>query len=80
MTELERADVERELEQLWARCTLWEVTRAICDRASVVAPTTGLRTLDALHLATFLEARRRLGPHVELVSADERMIRALGGA
>lgn len=77
ISELVRADVQRQLDQVWARCNIWEVTRAICERAAVVAPSTGLRTLDALHLATFLEARRRLGADIELITADERMRVAL---
>lgn len=77
ISEVQRASVERSLDRLWARCHIWEVTRAICDRAMVVAPTTGLRALDAIHLATFLEARRRLGDEVEMLTTDDRLKRAL---
>jgi predicted nucleic acid-binding protein len=79
ISELERADVQHTLDELWVRCHVWEVTRAICDHASVVAPTTGLRTLDAIHLATFLEARRRLGGEIELLTTDDRLKSALTG-
>jgi hypothetical protein len=37
-----------------------------------VTPDTALRTLDALHLAPFLLARRRL-EGLELLTADERL-------
>jgi hypothetical protein len=37
-----------------------------------VAPETALRTLDSLHLATFLLARRRI-EGLELLTADERL-------
>lgn len=77
ISELQFADAEREIGAIWARCHIWEISRAVCARASVVAPQTGLRTLDAIHLATVLEARRRLGADVELLTADDRLARAL---
>lgn len=77
ITELQRADAQGRIQALWARCHVWEITRAICERAMSVAPGTGLRTLDAIHLATFLESRRRLGADVELLTADERLRGAL---
>lgn len=64
------ADVEREADALWSRCLVWELTPAICRSAASIAPRHRLRTLDALHLATWAEARRRLG-EVELVTADQ---------
>jgi predicted nucleic acid-binding protein len=73
------ADARRELDALWARCELWELGRAVCDLASHVAPDRGLRTLDALHLATFLVARRRLDG-LELLTADERLESAANSA
>ncbi|MCI0589582.1 MAG: PIN domain-containing protein [Planctomycetes bacterium] len=73
------ADVERELDSLWARCEPWEITPPICDLASRVAPTKALRTLDALHLATFLLARRRLAD-LELLTVDGRLREAAGAS
>jgi predicted nucleic acid-binding protein len=49
----------RELDALWSRCELWELSAAVCDLAALLAPDKVLRTLDALHLATFLLARAR---------------------
>ena len=66
------ADARRELDALWTRCELWELTPAVCDLASHVAPDRPLRTLDALHLATFLLARRRI-EGLELLTADEHL-------
>jgi predicted nucleic acid-binding protein len=71
------ADARRELDALWSRCELWELTPAVCELASVVAPDGGLRTLDALHLATFLLARRRI-EGLELLTADDRLRQAAG--
>jgi predicted nucleic acid-binding protein len=66
------ADARRELDALWTRCELWELTPAVCDLACHVVPGRALRTLDALHLATFLTARRRI-EGLELLTADERL-------
>lgn len=72
------ADAAREMDAVWARCHVWELTPGICASAAVVAPRHRLRTLDALHLATYLEARRRVGD-VALVTADRRLEEAAGG-
>ena len=66
------ADARREIDALWTRCELWELTPAVCDLACHVVPDRALRTLDALHLATFLMARRRI-EGLELLTADERL-------
>ncbi len=65
-------DAEREIASVWARCDLWELTPAVCELAAHVAPGKGLRALDALHLATFVLARRRLAG-LELLTVDERL-------
>jgi predicted nucleic acid-binding protein len=67
------ADVAREIDSIWARCAIWELTSAVCDLAAQVAPLKPLRTLDALHLATYLLARRRLGSDVEMLTVDRRL-------
>ena len=72
LNETRLADAEREIESLWARCDLWELTPEVCETARRVAPTKMLRTLDALHLAIFVLARQRIAG-LELVTADERL-------
>lgn len=79
VTESRIADVERELERLWARCELWELTPTVCELARHVAPGKTLRALDALHLATFLLARRRIEGLV-LLTVDDRLREAVGEA
>jgi predicted nucleic acid-binding protein len=64
--------VQGEVEELWARCELWEITRAVCKEATMIAPSSALRTLDALHLATLLALRKRL-PSAKLLTMDVRM-------
>lgn len=66
------ADAERDVEALWRRCEIWELTREVCDRAQVVASRSILRSLDALHLATFSLARREI-EGLQLLTADERL-------
>jgi predicted nucleic acid-binding protein len=66
------ADAARELELLWSRCEVWELTASVCDLAAHVAPLKPLRTLDALHLATYLLARRHLAG-LSLLTADRRL-------
>lgn len=66
------ADARREIDALWTRCELWELTRPVCELAGHVVADRALRTLDALHLATFLMARRRI-EGLELLTADERL-------
>ncbi len=66
------ADASREIEALWARCDVWELTASVCEMAAQVAPLRPLRTLDALHLATYLLARRRIDD-LSLLTADARL-------
>lgn len=66
------SDAEREVKALWNRCQIWELTREVCQRARLVAPTINLRSLDALHLATFSLARREF-EDLRLLTADDRL-------
>jgi predicted nucleic acid-binding protein len=75
VSERQLADTQRELARLWARCDLWELTEAVCRLACDVAPKAKLRTLDALHLATYLHARERIAG-LELLTHDVRMRKA----
>jgi uncharacterized protein len=70
------ADAQREISAVWARCELWELTPSVCERARHVASANPLRTLDALHLATFLLAREKI-EGLEFVTVDERLQAAL---
>jgi predicted nucleic acid-binding protein len=76
-TEAQMMDAERQVAAVWARCELWELTPSVCELACQVAPGRPLRALDALHLATFLAARRRIAG-LELLTADERLREAAG--
>jgi predicted nucleic acid-binding protein len=71
-------DAERGVAEIWSRCELWEITRSVCETACAVAVARPLRALDAIHLATFMLARRRL-EGLELLTADERLQEAAAG-
>lgn len=70
--EAQLAEAEREIRDLWARCEVWELTAVVCALAGEMAPATTLRTLDALHLATFVLARREI-EELALLTADRRL-------
>ena len=72
LPETRLSDAETEIERFFARCELSEITPAVCDLAARVAPQKNLRTLDAVHLATFLLARRKV-ESLELLTADRRL-------
>jgi predicted nucleic acid-binding protein len=71
------ADATRELDALWARCEVWGLTSQVCELAGRVAPTKSLRTLDALHLSTYLLARKHI-EGLELLTEDRRLAEAAG--
>jgi predicted nucleic acid-binding protein len=75
-SEAKLADAQREINAVWARCELWELTPSVCEMARRVAPTRLLRALDALHLATFLLAREKI-EGLELITVDDRLRDAL---
>lgn len=78
-SEARLSDAEREVTTLWTRCELWELSPAVCELASRIAPGKPLRALDAIHLATFSLARRRI-QGLELFTVDERLREAAGVA
>lgn len=73
------ADAERDIAAIWARCELWEITRRVCEMACDVARGRLLRTLDAIHLATFVLARRELAG-LELLTLDDRLRASVTGS
>jgi hypothetical protein len=82
-TRLDQPEIEKkfpemdiELAGIWARVVFIEMTRDICDLAGRIAPTTRLRSLDAIHLATF-HTLRRMEPSAEMLSFDARLLAAL---
>lgn len=67
-------DVHHELLQLWTGIVFIEITRDICELAGRIAPRSRLRTLDAIHLATYQTARK-MDPALAMLTHDERLLR-----
>jgi len=70
------ADLRRNLGVLTAKLNVIEISRSICDSAGRVAPHVRLRSLDAIHVATFLRIRET-EPEIEMVSFDRRVLEAV---
>ena len=68
------AELERALKHFWPRIDLIEMTRDICDLAGRIAPRSRLRSLDAIHLATYFRIKE-LDPDIEILTRDERIMR-----
>ncbi len=66
------AKLQHELRLFWPKVDFIEITREICDRAGRIAPGSRLRTLDAIHLATYYRVRE-LDPMIEMLTFDERI-------
>ena len=77
VSEARLADAKRDIDRLWRRCDIWELSPSVCTLAAEVAPSQRLRTLDALHLATYVLARERIAS-LELLTADDRLRDAAG--
>lgn len=71
------ADARRDINGLWRRCDICELSPAVCRLAAEVAPRQPLRTLDTLHLATYVLARERIDG-LELLTVDQRLRDAAG--
>jgi len=67
-------ELERELRRLWPKMDFIEVTREICDLAGRIAPRSRLRSLDAIHLATYFRVKE-LDPDIGLLTFDQRISR-----
>lgn len=62
-------DARADFAVIWARMRVVESDPVTCDLAAQLAEATGVRTLDALHLA----AARRIGPDVPVLTLDRRL-------
>jgi len=72
------ADAENSVHSVWRRCEIIELSAAVCEIAERVAPGGVLRALDALHLASFLVARRQI-EDLTLLTTDRRLLAAIDG-
>jgi predicted nucleic acid-binding protein len=70
------ADLRRRLAAILPCLDLVELSKDICDLAAHVAPTRPLRSLDAIHLATYYKVREH-DAEIRLLSLDQRLLDAL---
>lgn len=65
--------MRRQLNLFWPKLDFIEMTRDICDLAARIAPASRLRTLDAIHLATYHHVRE-FAPELDMLSFDDRIL------
>jgi hypothetical protein len=75
LAEAERAGLSALLASAASRWRQLAITEPILDRARLPFPGGTLRTLDAVHLASALEARAAM-PELAVLSLDDRMRKA----
>ncbi|MGH7571711.1 MAG: type II toxin-antitoxin system VapC family toxin [Gemmatimonadota bacterium] len=75
LSEAAVADAENAVRSVWMRCEILELTETVCDLAEQVSPGSLLRALDALHLASYVLARRHIDD-LELLTFEERLLAA----
>jgi predicted nucleic acid-binding protein len=71
-------ELERVLKRLWPKMDFIEVSRDICDLAGRLAPRSRLRSLDAIHLATYFRVKE-LDPTIEILTFDDRIKQEISG-
>lgn len=71
-------ELERELKRFWPKIDFIEVSRDICDLAGRLAPRSRLRSLDAIHLATYFRAKE-FDPTIECLTFDDRIKQEISG-
>jgi len=75
-SEVQILKCERSIEELWKHCCIWEISKDICDLAAIISPKKTLRSLDALHIATFLLAKQNF-PQLKMISCDKRILNVI---
>ncbi len=73
----EVARAEQDLARLFDRVELLEISAEVATLAERAAPGSSLRTLDAIHLATW-QLARGFEPDLELLTSDLRLAAAAG--
>jgi predicted nucleic acid-binding protein len=64
------------LAEVCSELSFLEITREVCDMAGTMAPAGRLRSLDAIHLASF-RLLKGLEPSAEMLTFDDRVREAL---
>lgn len=64
------------MESLWQKMDFYEVTAEICELAGKISPRSMLRSLDAIHLATYRSVLQS-DPTTEILTFDRRILTEL---
>ncbi len=70
--EVQLPEYERTLKLLWPAIDFIEITADICELAGRIAPRSRLRSVDAIHLATY-HLVRGLEPTMVILTLDQRI-------
>ena len=65
------------LAAFWPKVDFIDLTTAVCELARRISPVSRLRSLDAIHLASFAQARA-VDQELELLTFDDRLRAAMG--
>jgi len=76
LTRADLATVRRRFGVEWTGYLRVPMTDEVVRRSRTMVERHGLRTLDAVHLASLLELGERLGERIPLVAADGHLLRA----
>lgn len=71
-----QSDLHSQLKLVWPRLDFVELTRDICDLAGQIAPFSRLRSLDAIHLASYYKLKRYI-PDLKMITFDKRILEEL---
>ena len=70
------ASFDKALRELWARTDFFEMTATVCELAGRISPRARLRSLEAIHLATFRQAQA-IAPEIAMLTFDKRLLELL---
>ena len=71
------SEINRNANLFWSKCDFVELTKEICDLAGDIYPSQNLRSLDAIHLASFHYLQSKIS-NASLLSFDKRISEVLG--
>ncbi len=78
LTRARRSDARKLFEREWRRFAVVDPTEGVCEAAAALAESTGIRTLDALHLGAAEQAGAGKIPFVTYDIRQARVARSLG--
>ncbi len=71
-----KTELAYNLKHFWPKFDFIEITKEICDLADKIAPQTQLRSLDAIHVATFFWLKTK-DPDIKMLSYDSQILGAV---